>query len=261
MNTLLNRRTILMTAALGAGTTLLQACGGGDEEPQRNIVEIAQSNPDLSILVEAVVAAGAAEALAARALAAKAKETLLALLPHAERLEVGTREALFLAVAEATPSRRPSMLRELATLRRDAGRHAEAVETLSALAALVEVPAARAVLHIERGDALRMDAALDFGSAAAFERAIADHLAAHPDTRAVMLIAHPMNWTDATGADAFGRVRQQLRARGVTLHLVGLKLPVERVWRSAGHLEPGDDLRLHRTETEALQALTAGGPA
>ncbi len=109
--------------------------------------------------------------------------------------------------------------------------------------------------------ALRMDAALDFGSAAAFERAIADHLAAHPDTRAVMLIAHPMNWTDATGADAFGRVRQQLRARGVTLHLVGLKLPVERVWRSAGHLEPGDDLRLHRTETEALQALTAGGPA
>lgn len=63
MNTLLNRRTILMTAALGAGTTLLQACGGGDEEPQRNIVEIAQSNPDLSILVEAVVAAGLAQNL------------------------------------------------------------------------------------------------------------------------------------------------------------------------------------------------------
>ena len=63
MNTLLNRRTILMTAALGAGTTLLQACGGGDDEPQRNIVEIAQSNPDLSILVEAVVAAGLAQNL------------------------------------------------------------------------------------------------------------------------------------------------------------------------------------------------------
>ena len=63
MNTLLNRRTILMTAALGAGTTLLQACGGGDDEPQRNIVEIAQSNPDLSILVEAVVAAHEADDL------------------------------------------------------------------------------------------------------------------------------------------------------------------------------------------------------
>ena len=63
MNTLLNRRTVLMTAALGAGTTLLQACGGGDEEPQRTIVEIAQNNPDLSILVEAVVAAGLTQTL------------------------------------------------------------------------------------------------------------------------------------------------------------------------------------------------------
>ena len=63
MNTLLNRRTVLMTAALGAGTTLLQACGGGDDEPQRTIVEIAQNNPDLSILVEAVVAAGLTQTL------------------------------------------------------------------------------------------------------------------------------------------------------------------------------------------------------
>lgn len=60
---LLNRRTILMAAAAGASATLLQACGGGDDEPQRNIVELAQSNPDLSILVEAVVAAGLAPTL------------------------------------------------------------------------------------------------------------------------------------------------------------------------------------------------------
>lgn len=63
MNTLLNRRTVLLTAALGAGTTLLQACGGGDDEPQRTIVEVAQNNPDLSILVEAVVAAGLTQTL------------------------------------------------------------------------------------------------------------------------------------------------------------------------------------------------------
>ncbi len=63
MNTLLNRRTVLMTAALGAGTTLLQACGGSDDEPQRTIVEVAQNNPDLSILVEAVVAAGLTQTL------------------------------------------------------------------------------------------------------------------------------------------------------------------------------------------------------
>ena len=64
MNTVFNRRTVLLAAALGAGTTLLQACGGSDDdEPQRNIVELAQSNPDLSILVEAVVAAGLAPTL------------------------------------------------------------------------------------------------------------------------------------------------------------------------------------------------------
>ena len=64
MNThALNRRTVLLATALGASTTMLQACGGGDDEPQRNIVEVAQANPDLSILVEAVVAAGLAPTL------------------------------------------------------------------------------------------------------------------------------------------------------------------------------------------------------
>ena len=63
MNTVFNRRTVLIAAALGASTTLLQACGGGDDEPQRNIVELAQNTPELSILVEAVVAAGLAPTL------------------------------------------------------------------------------------------------------------------------------------------------------------------------------------------------------
>ncbi len=58
------RRTLLLASALGAGTTLLQACGGGsDDEPERNIVQKAQANPELSILVEAVVAAGLADTL------------------------------------------------------------------------------------------------------------------------------------------------------------------------------------------------------
>ena len=57
MKTVFNRRSVLIAAALGASTTWLQACGGGDDEPQRTIVEVAQKTPDLSILVEAVVAA------------------------------------------------------------------------------------------------------------------------------------------------------------------------------------------------------------
>lgn len=105
--------------------------------------------------------------------------------------------------------------------------------------------------------ALRMDAALDFATAAGFERAVAEHVATHPDTRHVMLIAHPINWIDATGAEAFGRLRQQLDDQRIELHLVGIKLPVENVLKLAGHLDESPRLHLYRTEAEALRATDA----
>ena len=105
--------------------------------------------------------------------------------------------------------------------------------------------------------ALRMDAALDFATASGFERAVAEHIAAHPDTRHVMLIAHPINWIDATGAEAFGRLRQQLDDQRIDLHLVGIKLPVENVLRLAGHLNDGPRLHLYRTEADGLRAADA----
>ena len=55
----MQRRHALVIAGLGA-TALITACGGGhDPEPVvvPNIVKLAQSSPDLSILVEAVVSA------------------------------------------------------------------------------------------------------------------------------------------------------------------------------------------------------------
>jgi uncharacterized surface protein with fasciclin (FAS1) repeats len=68
------RRDFLKTG-LGLGTiaaagTLLAACGGSDDPvtpaaPTKNIVELAQATPELSILVEAVLAAGLAGALSA----------------------------------------------------------------------------------------------------------------------------------------------------------------------------------------------------
>lgn len=65
MNTSLPRRSVLLAAALGLSVPLLQACGGGDDHPaERNVVELAQATPDLSILVEAVVAAGLTDTLA-----------------------------------------------------------------------------------------------------------------------------------------------------------------------------------------------------
>ncbi|MDM7942192.1 MAG: SulP family inorganic anion transporter [Hydrogenophaga sp.] len=102
--------------------------------------------------------------------------------------------------------------------------------------------------------ALRMDAALDFATANGFERAISEHITAHPETRHVMWIAHPINWIDATGTEAFGRLREQLDDRRIDLHLVGIKLPVEQVLQRAGYLNEGPRLHLYRTEAEALRA-------
>jgi SulP family sulfate permease len=103
--------------------------------------------------------------------------------------------------------------------------------------------------------ALRMDAELDFASATAFERAIVEHLAAHPDTLHVCLFAQPINRVDATGVETFGTLRRTLQAHGITLHVSGIKLPVERVLRKAGELEEGPLLRLYRTDQDALAAL------
>ncbi|TNF61130.1 MAG: hypothetical protein EP306_07365, partial [Burkholderiales bacterium] len=60
----LNRRSLMTLAAAGIGSSLLAACGGGDDEVTLdNIVEIASANPDFSTLVAAVVKADLAGAL------------------------------------------------------------------------------------------------------------------------------------------------------------------------------------------------------
>lgn len=103
--------------------------------------------------------------------------------------------------------------------------------------------------------ALRMDAELDFASATAMERAIVEHLAAHPDVRHVCLFAQPINRVDATGVEMFTQLRKLLMERGITLHISGIKLPVERVLEKAGALQAGPLLKMYRTDTEALLAF------
>lgn len=59
----ITRRKLLLASAAGS---VLTACGGSDDEHlPPNIVATAQATPNLSILVEAVVAAGLVEALSA----------------------------------------------------------------------------------------------------------------------------------------------------------------------------------------------------
>jgi len=105
--------------------------------------------------------------------------------------------------------------------------------------------------------ALRMDAALDYASAGAFERRVTEYLTEHPDTRQVCLLAQPINHIDVTGAEAFARVWAQMQQRGVALLVSGLKLPAETVLRAAGQLAPGALLHLYRSDAELLAALDA----
>ncbi|MEP6791260.1 MAG: sodium-independent anion transporter, partial [Ramlibacter sp.] len=103
--------------------------------------------------------------------------------------------------------------------------------------------------------ALRMDDELDFASASAFERAIVEHVAGHRDVKHVCLFAQPINRIDATGVEVFCQLLARLQAGGITLHISGIKLPVERVLRSAGALNEGPLLRMYRTDVEALMAF------
>jgi SulP family sulfate permease len=103
--------------------------------------------------------------------------------------------------------------------------------------------------------ALRMDAELDFAAASGLERAITEHLSQHPSVRHVCLFAQPINRIDVTGVETFAQICLQLSAQGITLHISGIKLPVETALRRAGELKDRPGLKLYRTDPEALQAL------
>ncbi len=103
--------------------------------------------------------------------------------------------------------------------------------------------------------ALRMDAELDFAAASSLERDVMEHLAQHPNVAHVCLFALPINRIDATGVESMAKLETLLRDRGITLHISGMKLPVETVLRRAGCLQAHDGLRLYRTDAEAIQHL------
>ncbi len=112
----------------------------------------------------------------------------------------------------------------------------------------------------ERLYALRMDAELDFAAASGLERAITEHLSAHPHVQHVCLFAQPINRIDVTGVESFAQIHHRLAAHGITLHISGIKLPVETTLRRAGELRDGPLLRMYRTDAEALAALRQLGP-
>ena len=103
--------------------------------------------------------------------------------------------------------------------------------------------------------ALRMDAELDFAAASSLERAVVEHLSHHHDVRHVCLFAQPINRIDATGVESLAKLEAMLAERHITLHISGMKLPVETVLHRAGCLQPHAGLHMYRTDAEALQHL------
>lgn len=103
--------------------------------------------------------------------------------------------------------------------------------------------------------AFRMDAELDFASASGFEQAVVEQLSRHPHLQHVCLFAQSINRIDATGAQTFNRLGSLLAQRHITLHISGIKLPVETVLRHAGELRENKLLKIYRTDADAAQAL------
>jgi SulP family sulfate permease len=82
-----------------------------------------------------------------------------------------------------------------------------------------------------------------------------EHLGQHPNVRHVCLFALPINRIDATGVEMVIKLEAMLRERGISLHISGMKLPVETVLRRAGCLQAHARLHMYRTDAEAIQQL------
>jgi SulP family sulfate permease len=82
-----------------------------------------------------------------------------------------------------------------------------------------------------------------------------EHLGRHPHVTHVCLFALPINRIDATGVESFAKLEAMLRERGISLHISGMKLPVETVLRRAGCLQAHAGLHTYRTDAEAIQQL------
>lgn len=81
--------------------------------------------------------------------------------------------------------------------------------------------------------ALRVDADLFFANARPVERAIEQALAARPSTRDLVLDMSAVNNIDITGLDGLKELNENLKRRGISLHLAEVKGPLlDRLERS-----------------------------
>jgi SulP family sulfate permease len=102
-----------------------------------------------------------------------------------------------------------------------------------------------------------MDAALDFAAASAFEKNIVQAIGSHPGLAHVCWFALPINRIDVTGTETMARLEKRLQEQQITLHISGMKLPVETALQRAGCLVKNPYLKMYRTDADAIEALAA----
>ena len=105
---------------------------------------------------------------------------------------------------------------------------------------------------------VRPDCSLDYLIAPAFERRMLDFTEGRDDLRAVYIFLTGVNLIDATGLEVLTRLFERFRKQGLEIHLVGAKLDVDRRIKSL--FSRRDDIRFHRTEQEAVEAMFAMPP-
>jgi SulP family sulfate permease len=102
------------------------------------------------------------------------------------------------------------------------------------IAVLGRIPGTEHFRDVERHTAntasglllLRVDAGLFFGNVEAVNERIEEELAAHPETRHLVLVLSAVNAIDTSALFALGELNVMLRARGIGLHLAEVKGPV-----------------------------------
>ena len=110
------------------------------------------------------------------------------------------------------------------------------------IAVLGRIPGTEHFRNIERYTAetanglllLRVDAGLFFGNVEAVNERIEDEIAAHPETRHLVLVLSAVNAIDTSALFALGELNAMLGTRGIGLHLAEVKGPVmDRLKHSA----------------------------
>jgi len=102
------------------------------------------------------------------------------------------------------------------------------------IAVLGRIPGTEHFRNIERYTAgtlpsvlmLRIDANLFFGNVEAVHARIEEELAAHPDTRHVVLVMTAVSSIDTSALFGLAEWNRELRTRGIGLHLAEVKGPV-----------------------------------